>query len=1368
MVMFDTPRAALLALTDDELLERVAVEVLQHSHPELRITGPAADLGRDGFGRALFGDHDEIVVAVSCQASWTTKIQKDFKDYETVPVASRPTSGIFVTNRSTKQTTQQTYKTKIRNATCIDLEIFDLNELDLALRSDALHHIAERELNVRPRKPSALQPADSAVSTLALRIDGFTAPLVARVQEAMDIKAFLATGTAPRLLIVEGPGGIGKTRLAIDTAMGHAATWVAVAGTALTSEALTELPLQGPSVLIVDDAHRARDLSGLPALFADHRYDAVKVIFTLRGGFADATLAEAGLDDEPTSRVGLGTLDRTDIDQIVRDHGIADEVFRRYVIQLAQGNPLLAHTMAAEALQKGSYGWADVTDLLRRRVASRLIPTVRADEHRAAAVALAVLTTADGGRDLARLTEAVSTLPPEPHHLESLLRNLADAGLADGPPYSLRPDALAVVLVADAMCAGARVTLDVPQTLLALGPAAIRPTTEPLDVNTGGPLGIGTLPRGNDGMLRSVQVPRLGAQLSVLAQAALDTADQGAMSLLRHAVAHLLPADGDLDAWQEVLTLAQNVAPATPRLLEDLHAEFLRQWPIATTPSMFGGLDPDLHRRSSLNQFANAAGSLAVRVAMSELRPALAWLLDVASHLNDQLGATRELDSLMTNVATMAGIGRGDVASDNWDAFLQRRHDILTYIVEWMKDHLDDNASTVRVAWRALTPFLTMVAEGHDMGTVESADTMVFTSYLLPDDERSLQQLRRAVKAAGTVLDAALLHQSTDTLNAIAGLPWELRAIGRRGLPRRDEPLPDYAVSALGEASRGIQDLLADRWSRLPLETRRTAADTAMSIGQDGPHNLTEAAQDGNRVAAAAVTDNELQRLLVVAPLDRAQVPGIDHDDFDALDQHHAAQATALAGRLPTVEALGLLTIANQVRSGFCGLSALLAFARNIGQATTNPQVLLTTLEEQTFSTVDAVILHGLLLGYPAVTEAWLSQAHSDRALSLALAVIDDSTDVIHNEILDRATGQADVAPAPAGFVGTAKAATVNAARTTLRLARRPQSAVRDDLPRLLAAVPRLMHLREHRPISGGSALETLRTELTGQVAWHLLRCDRPDANRLERLAQVGLTAPVPSIPAIMQATGYILRQTLTPPDSSSINSQVLEDLVETLRRYLDAQGPLDLAPGHDIAHGAVAVLASAPDQMSRMLAMRIIDNPERSPMPYDWRPYLEQLRETDRSRMAAAFVAYLPQFETSENPAALHQALRTLTQLGGGTEPLTRLISRWVDGSAADRARAASALKNAWHAATWSELVARLLTHGADRGSIDELLRGIELTSFGPDIADDAKPRLTILEALSSHDHPAVKQFAEQGIQRVRAAVDNYEADAADRRRGY
>jgi len=623
--VFDTPRAALGELTDDTALERVAVAVLQARHPQLRITGPSGDLNRDGFDRPLFGEHDETVLAVSCEKPWPGKLKRDFSSYAAVPATERPKRGIFVTTSSTKQTTQQKYKKLIKETTGIHLEIFDLNELDHALRSDPLHSVAERELSVRPRTPRCLQSAAIARERLAARIDGFDAPLVARAEEMAQLREMLAEGSrgGPRLLVIEGAGGLGKTRLAIEAATAHGPTMVAASGVAVPPQSLVDLPVDEPAVLIIDDAHRARDLTGLPALFNDPRYDKVSVVLTMRGGYSARTLDQAGLGDQPTARISLGSLDRRDIDEIVRGHGINNEAFSTYAITLAGGNPLIAHVMANEAAAKGSYGWADVADLLRRVVARRLIPADD-DRHRAAATAVAVLTSADGGADAAKLAEAITGLPPHPHEVDALLADLADNGVADGPPYVLRPDAVAVVLVADALAAGGRVRLDLRAALIALGAEAV-----PAGRTTkGGALGIGHVPTGAERATSQVQVPRLAAQLSVLAQAALDIDDDDALCVLHRAILDLLPDDAGLAAWTDVLTLAQSIAPARPRLLEVLHTALLKRWPPPPPRGLFSGLAPERHLAAEMAQLASTAGTLGLRVAQSDPMIAVRWLLD--------------------------------------------------------------------------------------------------------------------------------------------------------------------------------------------------------------------------------------------------------------------------------------------------------------------------------------------------------------------------------------------------------------------------------------------------------------------------------------------------------------------------------------------------------------------------------------------------------------------------------------------------------------------------------------------------------------------------------------------------------------------
>ena len=80
---------------------------------------------------------------------------------------------------------------------------------------------------------------------------------------------------------MEGPGGIGKTRLVVEAGRAYPIL-VARTGTALSVDELGDVPVDVPSVIVVDDAHLSFDLSGLAAMVGDPRYTGVTVVLTVR------------------------------------------------------------------------------------------------------------------------------------------------------------------------------------------------------------------------------------------------------------------------------------------------------------------------------------------------------------------------------------------------------------------------------------------------------------------------------------------------------------------------------------------------------------------------------------------------------------------------------------------------------------------------------------------------------------------------------------------------------------------------------------------------------------------------------------------------------------------------------------------------------------------------------------------------------------------------------------------------------------------------------------------------------------------------------------------------------------------------------
>ncbi|WP_151898057.1 hypothetical protein [Streptomyces sp. C8S0] len=62
------------------------------------------------------------------------------------------------------------------------------------------------------------------------------------------------------------------------------AVLVAPTGVALEAGAFAEVPIDDSLIVLIDDADRARDLSGLAALLHDVRFQRVRFVLTVRPG----------------------------------------------------------------------------------------------------------------------------------------------------------------------------------------------------------------------------------------------------------------------------------------------------------------------------------------------------------------------------------------------------------------------------------------------------------------------------------------------------------------------------------------------------------------------------------------------------------------------------------------------------------------------------------------------------------------------------------------------------------------------------------------------------------------------------------------------------------------------------------------------------------------------------------------------------------------------------------------------------------------------------------------------------------------------------------------------------------------------------
>lgn len=1338
--MFDTPRAALQALTDDTLLERVAVRVLRVRYPELRITGPSGDLGRDAFGRRLFGEHDEIVVWVSCEDRWTDKLTRDRASYEKLAPAARPAKAIFVTTRSTRSTDQKRYKDETRRKFGIALEIVDLNELAGDLESDELHRVAEFDLGVRPRMPRVLQPPAVLWENLRASIPGIESPLVGRegvaqqLRSSLDPASDLATG---RIVVVEGPGGIGKTRLAVEVADSCATTLVAGTGVPLLVESLVDVPLQDPSIVVVDDAHRSPNLTGLAAMFQDPRFARVKVVLTVRPGTASRVLASMGQERAAITTVRLEPLARGEIDRIVIGHGLNEDGFRLHVVEIAEGNPGLAHAACHVALSQTAYHWTDTAALLSDLVNNRLLHvTSDQDEHRAAAVALALLTTANDGEQLAALAGAVTMLPHEPHRLDILLEDLSDAGVAVGQPYTLRPDVVASVLAAAALDPQARVQIKLASALKALGRAAS--WSDPDDAPSGdrGLLGIAPLPPNSRGRSLRIHSTRLAAQLAVLAQAGWLRRDTTCLTTLYRAVRELLSVEADFDNWLDVLTLTAQVAPTTPTLLGELRDALVRQWPPTLTADLWDD-DPGRRYRFDTKTFLEQAVAVAEQVGRVDPVRAVRWVLEVVWLSYPVLGES-SLDFVRRAISSLVKVNRR-ASAETWDQAFARRQQVLDTILRWGRDRyagppnglapdereVRDPAVAAHVQLTALRPLLSVVTEDHALGTPDDKDTFVWTHYVLPDDLRTSDGLSVAVETVEAMLDQLDLHSlaARGVLEGIAGLPRELRAEGARGLS--DKPMPDYAVNTLNAAAVRVSDALASHWEALPLTIRRTAAEASARAGGRPASTLAELAEAGDPVATAAVADVELNRLLIVVPVEldlhwRAQ----SGQDADFVLEDFQQRAVQLGEQVSLDEALELLRLVDSPPQGPFATQCLDVFASTVGSRAPDAEAVLTRLAEGPFLAA-ASLLAGLLGTHPGSVIEWL---FANIAVShiAELAVI----------VADKLPAEREIA--------------LLSAIVVLLTCTTDAQAASADTP--------VIDTGDDRSPNSATDVRQARHQIVQRVSWHLVACRLPGSDRLALLVQLGTNVSADSLTAVLGSVGHILTSTLA---RGAVSADVAPGLRSRLVTLLGrALGENDCIVGSDvdddIAFAGVALAKVAPDEVADLLIERLHAG-ERPAIPFTWRKLLTELPFEQREPLALAFqerveVEISTGGITGETEAT---ALAVLSHIAAGTASWIALARRLAAGNEADRARAARVLRHCWRDSTWHDLVPDLLDAGLDEVATAELRNGLMLDDVGATSASDIQVRLTALQPLLADTRRNVHDFATEVKRNLNALAD-------------
>lgn len=332
----------------------------------------------------------------------------------------------------------------------------------------------------------------------------------------------------------------------------------------------------------------------------------------------------------------------------------------------------------------------------------------------------------------------------------------------------------------------------------------------------------------------------------------------------------------------------------------------------------------------------------------------------------------------------------------------------------------------------------------------------------------------------------------------------------------------------------------------------------------------------------------------------------------------------------------------------------------------------------------------------------------------------------------------------------------------------------RPGTPERVAPQTGMIFIRESGRWLGRSHDHEAATYALGvQLALALFRSTGDPQARMTRLIALGLEGPPELTPRVLQFATYAMRRPAPDDDIVTATPAQMAELVRVLQRRLDCSKAITLGLDHDdyTAHAMAALIEAAPDELADLVAARLLVREAHGGLwPYAWRDAVGGLGPPRRAPFALALRARIDAARVDAPLDEVHQfdVDRVLAQVAAGTEGWPETLMRWATGGPADRNRAVASVTKSWRQPVWASVVSILLIAGLDQPQHAELLSGIEMTSFGPDIVERAAERLEVLRRLEPPDHPAVKAFQDIASSRLNAAVEEYQRDAEHRRRGY
>ncbi len=442
-------KRALEELTDDRAFELASMQLLADLDPSARHLGGPGDRARDGSAGTSGPGGEEVIVMVSLASKWSTKVRKELER-----IAREGWSPVEVWAVTNRRTTPGPRDTLVQAAAerGWTLRVFD--QTWLAGRLLAAEHLQLREelLGLAPPRPPAFLNAEEYASHLSRRASDWP-PFVGREHETKALAAALASS---QLVIVSGPGGVGKTRLLVELARGRAERWVFIEHHfPFDASAINEVAGGDELVAVIDNAHRHEDLAALVALL-DRRVGPLQVVLISRPGFEEQLLEAVA-----QSRVGAAAKQTTvpvrplspeATAELLRGEplSLAYDGAVEAIVRLCEGNPQIA-ILAAELAKGGTPVEAmGQNELLQGHVASLLASAAglgAQPERRVVREVLALVAAVELVRrsDEQLLASIAQLAELGVRGLLRVLADLADAGLLGerNGGYFVTPDLLA-------------------------------------------------------------------------------------------------------------------------------------------------------------------------------------------------------------------------------------------------------------------------------------------------------------------------------------------------------------------------------------------------------------------------------------------------------------------------------------------------------------------------------------------------------------------------------------------------------------------------------------------------------------------------------------------------------------------------------------------------------------------------------------------------------------------------------------------------------------------------------------------------------------------------------------------------------------